>query len=133
MLDKIFGFIGGLLKPATELIDSVTTTDEEKRTLKNELLRIQTGFQSTIIEYEGQLMEAQSKIIVAEAQGQSWLQRNWRPITMITFLILVVFDCFGWLKFRLSGEAWTLLQIGLGGYVVGRSGEKIFKEIQKGK
>lgn len=44
---------------------------------------------------------------------------------MLTFLILVVCDSFGWLAFILSNEAWTLLQIGLGGYIVGRTVEKI--------
>jgi hypothetical protein len=45
---------------------------------------------------------------------------------MVTFLMLVVCDSFGILAFRLSSEAWLLLQIGLGGYVVRRSGEKIY-------
>jgi len=67
---------------------------------------------------------------MAEAQGGSWLQRSWRPITMLTFLVLVVTDALGLLPFRLAGEAWTLLQLGLGGYVVGRSGEKIMKELR---
>ena len=49
---------------------------------------------------------------------------------MLTFLVLVVCDSFGLLAFRLSNEAWTLLQIGIGGYVVGRSGEKIVKRIK---
>jgi len=44
---------------------------------------------------------------------------------MLTFLALVVCDSFGWLAFRLSEEAWALLKIGLGGYVVGRSVEKV--------
>lgn len=74
---------------------------------------------------------SQIRIIEAEAKGQSWLQRNWRPITMLTFLVLVVCDSFGFLKFRLSNEAWILLQIGLGGYVVGRTGEKIVEKIRK--
>ena len=59
------------------------------------------------------------------------MQRNWRPITMLTFLVLVVCDSFGFLKFRLNNEAWLLLQIGLGGYVVGRTGEKIVDRINK--
>jgi hypothetical protein len=42
----------------------------------------------------------------------------------------VVMDSFGLLSYRLSGEAWLLLQIGLGGYVVGRSGEKIVKKFK---
>ena len=52
-------------------------------------------------------------------------------MTMLTFLILVVCDSFGWLAFRLSNEAWALLQIGFGGYVVCRTGEKIAEMIRK--
>jgi hypothetical protein len=55
---------------------------------------------------------------------------------MLTFLILVVCDSFDLLAFRLADEAWLLLQIGLGGYVVGRSVEKIipglFREQKRG-
>jgi len=43
---------------------------------------------------------------------------------MLVFLGLVVADSFGWLPNPLPPQAWTLLQIGLGGYVVGRSVEK---------
>jgi hypothetical protein len=49
---------------------------------------------------------------------------------MVTFLVLVVCDSFGILAFRLSNEAWSLLQVGLGGYVVGKSGEKIVKKMR---
>jgi hypothetical protein len=81
-----------------------------------------------LVNYEKSLIESKSKVIEAEAKGESWLQRNWRPIAMLTFLVLVICDSFGLLAFRLSEEAWTLLQIGIGGYVVGRSGEKILKK-----
>ena len=60
------------------------------------------------------------------------MQRNWRPITMLSFLTLVILDSFGLLVFRLSDEAWLLLQIGLGGYVVGRSAEKMLPAIRVG-
>ena len=86
---------------------------------------------SKVLDYETKLMDNQAAIIKAEATGQSWLQRNWRPITMLTFLILVVCDSFGILAFRLSDEAWVLLQIGLGGYVAGRSAEKITSQVMK--
>ena len=48
---------------------------------------------------------------------------------MLSFLGLVVADAFGLLAFRLADQAWLLLQIGLGGYVVGRSVEKISPQI----
>ena len=61
------------------------------------------------------------------------MQRNLRPITMLTFLVLVVFDNFGWLPNPLAKEAWTLLQIGLGGYVAGRSAEKMTQQYLKAR
>ncbi len=127
----VLDFLSGVVKPIIDLIDNLTTTDEERGKLKNEMTKIENEFLGKALEYEAKLLDSQSRIVEAEAKGQSWLQRNWRPITMLTFLILVVCDSFGWLAFRLSNEAWTLLQIGLGGYVVGRTGEKIVEKIRK--
>ncbi|MBU2492373.1 MAG: holin family protein [Bacteroidetes bacterium] len=121
----ILNFLSGIVKPITDLIEGITTTDEERDKLKNELTKIENEFMSKALEYEGLLLESQSKIIQAEAAGQSWLQRSWRPITMLTFLLLVICDSFGLLSFRLNDEAWMLLKIGIGGYVIGRTGEKI--------
>lgn len=73
------------------------------------------------MEYEKQLLKSQADIVVSEAQGGSWLQKSWRPIMMLAFLGLVVLDSLGLLPNKLAPEAWTLLQLGLGGYVVGRS------------
>ncbi len=124
MLDFV-ALAGSLFKPFTELIDNVHTSEEEKGQLKNQLLLTQNAFAGKVLEYEGKLMETRSSIIKAEAMGHSWLQRSWRPITMLIFLVLIILDSFGLLAFRLSAEAWTLLKLGLGGYVVGRSAEKI--------
>lgn len=122
---NIFAFLASALDPVTKLIDDLHTSDEEKLTIRGELYRLQNEVTGQFLDYEKTKLESQAKVIMAEAQGQSWLQRSWRPITMLTFLALVVCDSFGILAFRLSAEAWTLLQIGLGGYVVGRSAEKI--------
>jgi len=125
---NILSFIGEIFKPAAKLIDDLHTSDEEKLTLKNKLTVIQNQMHSKIIDYETKLLSYQTSIITAEANGQSWIQRNWRPITMLTFLALVVCDSFGWLANPLASEAWTLLQIGLGGYVAGRSVEKVMNK-----
>ena len=118
-----------IIKPVGKIIDDVHTSEEEKAKLKNELFVLQARLQVEVLEYEKTLLSKQAQIITAEAQGNSWLQRSWRPITMLTFLVLVCLDAFGWLAFRLSDQAWVLLQIGLGGYVIGRSGEKIAKPV----
>jgi len=129
----IFSFISGIFKPAADLIDNLHTSEEEKLTLKKEMMQVQDEFQSKVLEYETKLMESQSSIIRAETTSSSWITRNWRPITMLTFLVLVVLDSFDVLANPLAPQAWTLLQIGLGGYVVGRSAEKIVPAFAKKK
>ena len=87
--------------------------------------------EAQLLTIEANIKQAQANVIMSEANGQSWLQRSWRPITMLTFLLLVVLDSFGWLPFRLAKEAWELLKIGLGGYVIGRSAETVAKTWNK--
>jgi hypothetical protein len=128
-----FSLVGSIFKPAAELIDNLHTSDHEKLQIKQAMFELQIEAFNKAEEYETKLLDAKKTIITAEAQSQSWIARNWRPITMLTFLFLVVLDSLGLLPFRLAGEAWTLLQIGLGGYVVGRSAEKVTNVISQGK
>lgn len=130
---NILNILGSIVSPIINLIDELHTSDEEKLIIKNKMMQIQANAYTQAIELEKQVMQAKASIITAEANGQSWLQRSWRPITMLTFLALVVADSFGWLANPLATEAWTLLQIGLGGYVVGRSAEKIAPVVMKGR
>jgi len=126
---NLMSLIAGIFEPAAKLIDDLNTSDEERLVIKQKMFEAQMAAAMKAQDYESELLKAKSTIISAEANGQSWLQRNWRPITMLTFLLLVVMDSFGWLPNRLATEAWTLLQIGLGGYVVGRSAEKIVPKV----
>ncbi len=121
---SFLSFISAAISPVTELIDNLHTSDEERETLRIKFVSLQNEITTKVIALESQLIAAKSSIIVAEANSQSSIARNWRPITMLTFLMLVVLDSFGWLPSPLAPEAWTLLQLGLGGYVVGRTLEK---------
>jgi hypothetical protein len=129
----VLAFITDIFKPAAKLIDDLHTSDEERLSVKKELVNVENQLSLKILEYESKLVDAQASIIRAEATGQSWIQRNWRPITMLTFLVLVVLDTFGIFQSKLNPKAWLLLQIGLGGYVVGRSAEKIIPKLIKRK
>jgi len=124
---KFLDLVVGIFKPAAELIDELHTSEEEKLQKKNELLEIQAAAMDAALQYERDLMNAQADIVHAEASSEHWLTATWRPIVMLGLFSLVMLDSFGWLPNRLSEEAWLLLQIGLGGYVVGRSVEKGIK------
>ena len=72
---------------------------------------------------------AQAGIIQAEAASQHWLAANWRPLLMLTFGGLIVARWFGWAAPNLSAaeylKLWDIVELGIGGYVIGRSAEKI--------
>lgn len=78
----------------------------------------------------GQLAEldAAVKVITAEATGNA-LQRSWRPILMLTFGGLVVARWFGWTAPNLTEAEylalWSIVQLGIGGYTIGRTVEKV--------
>jgi len=127
---SILGFIADIFKPAATLIDDLHTSDEEKMKIEQMMFKMEQEMTLKMMEYESQLLTAKTDIIKSEANSASWIARNWRPITMLSFLALVVADSFNWLPNPLAKEAWTMLQIGLGGYVVGRSGEKIAKVVK---
>jgi hypothetical protein len=124
-VNPIMDAVAGIVKPIAELIGGMHTSVEEKGKLQVALSTLQVGLASNALEHEFKNLEAQKAIIVAEAAGESWLQRSWRPITMLSFLALIAADFFGFLVRPLPPEAWALLQLGLGGYVIGRSAEKV--------
>lgn len=117
--------INDIVGVGLQLIDKIFPDETERTKAKALLLEQQQ-------KGELQHIEASMKVIMAEAQGEGWLQKNWRPLTMITFVGLVVAK---WLGFTegvteaIEMELMQLIQIGLGGYVLGRSGEKIAKEV----
>jgi holin (3TMs family) len=83
----------------------------------------------------GELQELSSAtaIITAEASSDSWLAKSWRPILMLTFGVLIVARWFGWAAPNLTEaeyiKLWDIVQLGLGGYVIGRSAEKTLPAI----
>ncbi len=77
------------------------------------------------------LANASRDVVITEMQG-SGLQRNWRPILMMAFGAIVTYRYFLAPVFAwpipnpdIPEQFWNLLEIGLGGYVIGRSAEKI--------
>lgn len=80
---------------------------------------------------KGELTEltARADIIKTEAASEHWLASSWRPILMLTFGALIVARWLGWSAPGISEaevlKLWDIVQLGLGGYVIGRSAEKI--------
>jgi len=126
-MKKIIDWFGGtVVKDLMSGLDKLFTSKEEKILAENAIKQI-------IVQKQLELEKMQTEIIIAEAKG-NWLQRSWRPILMLAFGFIVIYVKFlaPLFDFRipeLENEFWNLLQLGIGGYVVGRSAEKISKNI----
>ena len=126
-MKKIFDWFGGsVLKDLLGGLDKLFTSKEEK-------IKAESIIKEIILQKKVEMQQMQTDIIIAEAKG-NWLQRSWRPILMLSFGFIIIYVKFVAPGFdltipKLEIEFWELLKIGIGGYVVGRSAEKISKNI----
>jgi hypothetical protein len=127
-------WIGEAIKGITTIFDDVSTTDEERAEAKAKLTMIENDLSAKAMEFEAMLAKSQADIIVAEAQGKSTLQRIWRPVLMLLFgfiiLYTVVAPAFGLPPVDMTAvpdRMWSLLTVGIGGYIGGRTVEKSIK------
>ena len=118
MIWNLIGTIGG------KVLDIVDDVVEDKDAANNLKFQIQ----KQLIETKSSELEAQAKIVLAEAQG-SWLQRDCRPLLMVTFAGLVVAHWFGFtapdIPESVQNSLLNIVMIGVGGYVMGRVAEKV--------
>jgi hypothetical protein len=94
-----------------------------------------------LLENAKQIEASASSIVLAEAKSESWIASSWRPILMmnitaivsVNFLVFPLLEVFTGTKLSipLPPELWTLLTVGVGGYTIGRSGEKIAQNLKK--
>ncbi len=119
--------LGSLIKIAESVADKLFPGPEQEIQRTD----LQGKLQLAMLEQAGTIQKAAADVIESEATGHSWLQRNWRPITMLTFVGLIFARWVGWGADNMSEaevlEVFSLIKIGLGGYIVGRSAEKIVK------
>tara|TARA_R110002012_G_scaffold200518_1_gene369469 strand:+ start:557 stop:970 length:414 start_codon:yes stop_codon:yes gene_type:complete len=118
------GLFKGLIGNASNIIDEVVTTKEEKLTLKNKMKEIMANAEASAQEQVTRRWEADSKA--------GWLPANIRPLTLIfltfVFVVISVFD--GNLgEFSISPSYvpiyQTLLLCVYSAYFAGRSIEKV--------
>lgn len=103
---------------------------------KDEAQKIKARLQQMTLQGRFREIEAAADIIRAEAQGGSWLQRNWRPMLMVLFGTIIannylIVPLFGTPAAAIPPDLWALLKLGVGGYVLGRSAEKSVRALKE--
>jgi hypothetical protein len=114
-------------------IDKIDRSDE-KLTLQLQYKELLMKMEGACLDYESKLLETKATIVGAEAKGESWLQRNWRPLLMCV-CIFIVFNNYVLVPYfnlpvtTLDEHIWMLMDLGVTGYVAGRSLEKISENL----
>ncbi|MFN0192652.1 MAG: 3TM-type holin [Aestuariivirga sp.] len=137
-LPLIVSAVGALVKgPLSTILDRYVGDLELRRKLKAELEQeLVTGLSKEA--------EQAASVIIAETKSEDWLTRNWRPVLMLSLLglLMVVGIVIPSLELlaghpiayqprwqALPPEFWSFLSIGMGGYIGGRSLEKVAREV----
>jgi hypothetical protein len=131
--------IGKVVEKVAGIVDQVVEDKDQANKIKAQITLSMANMKHEEVQT---LVQAQSSIIKAEAQGGSWIQRSWRPLLMMCIIVIIVnnYIFFPYAKLftdkavmlDLPIQMWDLIKLGVGGYVVGRSGEKIV-QVWKGK
>jgi len=125
-LGEVMDPITAVLGIGGKLIDRLWPDPEQRAQAQLALMELaQKGELTELIE--------RASIVKAEAQSDHWLAATWRPVLMLTFGALIVARWFGWAAPNLTEaeylKLWDIVELGLGGYVIGRSAEKIVPSI----
>ena len=123
----MLGAIAPLDKILFNTIEKAVPDKDLQEKLKAEL-------QTQLLQSHTQELQAASRIIEAEAKA-GWFASSWRPLLMYVLIFILVWNYVigpvikiflgAVITFELPGDVWTLLNVGLGGYVVGRSAESV--------
>ena len=123
----MLGAIAPLAKILFNTIEKAVPDKDLQEKLKSEL-------QTQLLQSHTQELKAAASIIEAEAKA-GWFASSWRPLLMYVLIFILVWNYVigpvikifmgAVITFELPGDVWSLLQIGLGGYVLGRSAESV--------
>ena len=123
----MLGAVAPLAKILFNTIDKAVPDKDLQEKLKSQL-------QTQLLQSNTAELQAAAKIVEAEAKA-GWFSASWRPLLMYVLIFILIWNYVlgpvilfffkASITITLPGDVWTLLQIGLGGYVVGRSAESV--------
>lgn len=96
-------------------------------------LQLEQEMNRAILEQSAAIEQAAASIVKTEAASSHWLAANWRPITALIFVGLVVARWMGYTAPNMTEAeylaVYDIIQIMIGGYVLSRGAEKVAPSI----
>src|SRR4051812_20702952 len=88
--DMPFDPVSAALDIGGRLIDRLWPDPKEADAAKLELFKLTQSGELAKLAADTDLAKAAASIVEAEAKSEGWLTKSWRPITMLTFVALIV-------------------------------------------
>ena len=121
--------ISAALDIGGKVIDRLWPDPAKKAEAQLELLKLAQTGELAQLAAATDLAKLGATVVNTEAGSSNFLASSWRPVTMLVFTALIVARWFGWAAPNLAEaeylKLWDIVQLGLGGYVIGRSVEKV--------
>lgn len=132
--DLLTGGFTGIIQSVSGILDHFITSPEEKLKAQIQLTQLANDLQIKAMEADKEFAVQQASVVVAEAKSESWLARNWRPLIMLEFGFIIGYNyilapIFGVQSLPIVPDMWSLLKLGMGGYIIGRSAEKTVPQV----
>ena len=132
----ILDFASEIVKPVTDLIDNLTTSDQEKLELKNKLTEIENVYKSKLLEYESAIAESKKEVMLAELKQEDLYTKRARPTVLYAGLVILFINnvLLPWVSYfigynvptiNLPSEFWLAWGGVAGVYAFGRTKEKL--------
>lgn len=122
-ITAILGILGPLLE---KVLGDVDKAEEVRASIEEALIANQT-----------QIYESMGQVMSADAQSESWLTRNLRPMAGFSSLAMIWLTLlsapFGYSKLFINAfnsipePMWNLTMVSIGGYILARGVEKAVK------
>ena len=87
--------IGSKSSAPTDILEALQASTQAQRQAAEFQDKHEQALMTAAMQFEADQVKAQAGVVTAEATGESWLQRNWRPITMLSFVGLLFLYWFG--------------------------------------
>jgi len=127
-----------ILSALTPILSKVFDVVDKSIADKDLAAKLKAELNTQLIQQGTEELKASARIIEAESKA-GWFASSWRPLLMYVLIailiwnyilspiILLIFHVNS--QVILPTDVWTVLQIGLGGYVVGRSAEGVARTL----
>jgi hypothetical protein len=137
MIGALLPILGPILG---DVVKRILPEDANKR------MEVEREINMALVANSAVIEQAAASVILAEAKSEHKITAVWRPVLMLTITAIVAWNFLFAplvelavmlftgdqipLSIPLPDQLWNLLMIGVGGYVVGRSGEKMVKNFK---